>query len=76
MHEHVAIRMHFSTVALYPAGTVQDPFALSNRVGINGTLHRISAMRDRGGEVYALTYRIGRHPPGRYIMHCLAPSFA
>ena len=29
-------------------------------------------MRGRDGEVYALTYRIGRHLPGEHTMHCIA----
>lgn len=39
-------------------------FYSDNRAGIPGTLHRISAMRDRGDCVLGLTYRVGRHVPG------------
>lgn len=35
-------------------------FAEDNRAGIEGTLHRISALRNRRGEVVGLTLRIGR----------------
>lgn len=35
-------------------------FGGDNRAGIEGTLHRISAMRNRRGEVVGLTLRIGR----------------
>lgn len=41
-----------------------DPFHADNRMGLAGTLHRISAIRDRDGSVIGLTYRIGRHAPG------------
>ena len=41
-----------------------DPFHADNRMGLTGTLHRISAIRDRDGSVIGLTYRIGRHVPG------------
>lgn len=44
-----------------PAG---DPFHADNRMGLTGTLHRISAIRDRDGSVAGLTYRIGRHVAG------------
>ncbi|KAL3153362.1 hypothetical protein ABBQ38_011703 [Trebouxia sp. C0009 RCD-2024] len=33
-------------------------------MGLTGTLHRISAIKDRDGSVIGLTYRIGRHVPG------------
>lgn len=35
-------------------------FGADNRAGIERTLHRISALRNRGGEVVGLTCRIGR----------------
>src|SRR5512147_2007609 len=35
-------------------------FGDDNRAGIGGTLHRISAMRNRRGEVVGLTCRVGR----------------
>ena len=41
-----------------------DPFHADNRMGLTGTLHRISAIRDRDGSVIGLTYRIGRHVAG------------
>ena len=43
------------------AGTL---FSSDNRLALPGSLHRISAMRDPSGQVYGLTYRIGRHVPG------------
>ena len=35
-------------------------FTVDNRVGIPRTLHRISAMRNRAGEIVGLTCRVGR----------------
>jgi stage III sporulation protein SpoIIIAA len=35
-------------------------FSADNRAGIEGTLHRISAIRNRRGEVVGLTLRVGR----------------
>lgn len=35
-----------------------------NRAGIDSTLHRISAIRNRGGRVVGLTCRVGRAVPG------------
>ena len=37
---------------------------------MEGTLHRISAMRDRHGSVNGLTYRIGRHVKGTTYVPC------
>ncbi len=37
-----------------------QPFTTDNRSGIPGTLHRISAIRNRQGKVVGLTCRIGR----------------
>ena len=37
-----------------------DDFTSDNRSGIPGTLHRISAMRNRKGKVVGLTCRVGR----------------
>ena len=35
-------------------------FSGDNRAGLEGTLHRISAIRNRRGEIIGLTFRIGR----------------
>lgn len=35
-------------------------FGKDNRAGINGTLHRISAIRNRNGDIIGLTLRVGR----------------
>ena len=40
------------------------PFTNDNRSGIEGTLHRISAIRNRSGKVIGLTMRIGRFITG------------
>ena len=47
---------------------VGDPFHADNRMGLKGTLHRISAIRDRDGSVIGITYRIGRHMPGQFVI--------
>jgi len=39
---------------------LEDKFGPDNRAGINGCLHRISAMRAKAGKVYGLTMRVGR----------------
>lgn len=44
---------------LYITQRVQD-FTSDNRTGIPGTLHRVSAIRNRQGKVIGLTCRIGR----------------
>src|SRR5574344_1221910 len=43
----------------YVTGFVQE-FTKDNRSGIPGTLHRISAIRNRQGKIVGLTCRIGR----------------
>lgn len=56
-----------------PAGHVPaaEPFTVSSTVSISGTLHRVSAIRNSCGEVYGLTYRIGRDVPGQPAMQCI-----
>lgn len=39
-------------------------FAIDNRAGISQTLHRISAIRNREGQIIGLTCRVGRAIPG------------
>uniref|UniRef100_A0A2P2L3M8 Uncharacterized protein MANES_15G091200 n=2 Tax=Rhizophora mucronata TaxID=61149 RepID=A0A2P2L3M8_RHIMU len=39
-------------------------FAIDNRAGISRTLHRISAIRNRKGQIIGLTCRVGRAIPG------------
>jgi len=44
------------------------PFGGDNRAGIERTLHRISAIRNRSGEVVGLTCRVGRAVYGTVVM--------
>ena len=44
-----------------------QPFTNDNRSGIAGTLHRISAIRNRQGKVVGLTCRIGRVVTGTIV---------
>ena len=39
---------------------LDDNFGPDNRAGIDGSLHRISCMRDKRRQIYSLTYRVGR----------------
>ncbi len=43
-------------------------FGSDNRAGVQGTLHRISAMRSRRGTVVGLTCRVGRAVTGHVDM--------
>lgn len=45
-----------------------QPFNTDNRSGIERTLHRISAMRNRAGNVVGLTFRVGRAVVGTIQM--------
>ena len=48
---------------------LQD-FGNDNRAGIDGQLHRISAIRNNGDKIIGLTIRIGRHIEGNADMIC------
>ncbi len=39
-------------------------FDADNRAGIDATLHRVSALRNRRGRIIGLTCRVGRAIPG------------
>ncbi len=54
------------------ADVSDDIFQFNNRMGVSGTLHRISALKNRYGKVCGLTYRIGRHVPGEIKTLCIA----
>lgn len=43
-------------------------FGKDNRAGIEGTLHRISAIRSRNGHIVGLTCRVGRAVTGQIDM--------
>jgi stage III sporulation protein SpoIIIAA len=43
-------------------------FGGDNRAGIEGTLHRISAIRSRKGDIVGLTCRVGRAVTGHVDM--------
>ena len=43
-------------------------FGGDNRAGINRSLHRISCMRNRDGQIVGLTCRVGRAVPGSASM--------
>jgi stage III sporulation protein SpoIIIAA len=43
-------------------------FGADNRAGINGSLHRISALRNRESNFVGATLRVGRYVPGNAIM--------
>lgn len=61
--------MPFNCSCICLAGeTACPPFEHDNRAGIDGMLHSIIAIRDRGTahNVIGLTFRIGRHVPGKY----------
>ena len=49
-------------------------FGSDNRAGIEGTLHRIAALRNRRGEVVGLTCRVGRAVTG--TIHIVRDLFA
>lgn len=50
------------------AETLLGAFGKDNRAGIEGTLHRISAIRNRRGEIVGLTCRVGRTITGQIDM--------
>lgn len=50
------------------AAAAVGPFGSDNRSGIPGTLHRISALRNRRGGVVGLTCRVGRAVTGQVEM--------
>ena len=54
----------------YVGNVASQHFNDDNRMGIDGTLHSIVAIKDRRAarNVVGLTYRIGRHVPGKCIL--------
>jgi stage III sporulation protein SpoIIIAA len=58
--EEIILNMEITKTHLnYVAGNI-GPFNDDNRAGIERTLHRISAMRNRQNQIIALTLRVGR----------------
>ncbi|CAM9576744.1 unnamed protein product, partial [Heterosigma akashiwo] len=43
---------------------LEGKFGYDNRAGFDGQLHRISCMRNRQGDIYSLTMRVGRSVTG------------
>ena len=55
-----------NTVGSQDGNNVEErPFNSKNRAGVDGTLHRISAVIGDKQRVLGLTYRIGRHVEGQ-----------
>jgi hypothetical protein len=50
--------------AFLSAGNARDVFQSNNRMGVSGSLHRMSRLVNRFGDMCGITYRIGRHVPG------------
>jgi hypothetical protein len=48
---------HASRQAVFSGAALAALFGSDQRMGVPGSLHRISAMRDRQGAIYGLTYR-------------------
>eukprot|EP00397_Hematodinium_sp_SG-2012_P025164 GEMP01026268.1.p1 GENE.GEMP01026268.1~~GEMP01026268.1.p1 ORF type:complete len:541 (+),score=134.89 GEMP01026268.1:223-1845(+) len=57
LHDDPAVKVAMKDVESV-ASTLR--FGHDNRAGIDGCLHRISAMRAKDDQVYSLTYRVGR----------------
>ena len=53
---------------LKAAESAVGDFGSDNRAGVQGTLHRISAMRSRKGTIVGLTCRVGRAVTGHVDM--------
>ena len=59
-------------LSLFDIETLSQPllerFGPNNRAVLDGSLHRISCMRSKSGQIYSLTYRIGRAIVGQCNM--------
>ena len=51
-----------------PAGDAPDPFRADNRAGIDGSLHRISVLRNTLGDPVGFTLRVGRSVKGSSVL--------
>jgi stage III sporulation protein AA len=64
---HAAVRLSGSSVEradLEAVARAVGAFGADNRAGIEGTLHRVSAIRNRRGDIIGLTLRVGRAVSG------------
>lgn len=64
----VAAELQITWDDLKAAEDAVGDFGSDNRAGIQGTLHRISAMRNRKGTIVGLTCRVGRAVTGHVDM--------
>ena len=73
LNRQVQLRFHGDYILLPHHATQADlefivqrvgVFRNDNRTGIEGTLHRVSAIRNRYQDVVGVTMRVGRHLPG------------
>lgn len=70
---YTGARISFDSLLQMFAGNADsDPFDADDRLGLEGTLHRICAIRNRDQprSIIGLTYRIGRHFPGLCFLAC------
>lgn len=67
-HSHYLSEQVISKQDLEHCTTRVGQFSADNRAGIECTLHRISAIRNRQGEIIGLTCRIGRAVFGTILM--------
>lgn len=83
LHRQVQLRLHRDYLLLPYQVTQADlefivqrvgVFRSDNRAGIEGTLHRISAIRNRYQDLIGLTMRVGRHLSG--VADPLQPALA
>lgn len=83
LHRQVQLRLHKDYLLLPYQVTQADlefivqrvgVFRSDNRAGIEGTLHRISAIRNRYQDLIGLTMRVGRHLSG--VADPLQPALA
>lgn len=60
--------MQITAEDLAAAEVAVGEFGSDNRAGVTGTLHRISAIRNRKGSIIGLTCRVGRAVSGHTDM--------
>ena len=67
-HQCLTLRLQVTREDLQAAEQAVGSFGGDNRAGVPGTLHRISAIRNRKGSVVGLTCRVGRAVTGHIDM--------